>query len=70
MKELIEAHVAATGSPLARRILDDFDSYVPKFKKIIPNDYSRMISAIAQFEEKGMTREQAEIEAFYQTQKA
>ena len=38
--------------------------YVPAFKKIIPRDYERMIAAIAAFEGKGESREQAEIEAF------
>ena len=33
-------------------------------KKIIPRDYERMIAAIAAFEGKGESREQAEIEAF------
>ena len=64
LKELIEEHVAATGSPLGQRILDDMENYLPKFKKIIPRDYSRMLRAIASFEEKGMSRQQAEIEAF------
>ena len=33
----------------------------------MPKDYDRMLRAIAQQEEKGMSREQAEIEAFYAT---
>lgn len=70
LRSLIEAHVKATNSPLGRRILAAFDSYVPYFKKIIPNDYCKMLSAIAQLEEKGLSREQAEMEAFYINQKA
>ena len=31
----------------------------------MPRDYDRMLRSIAQFEEKGMSREQAEIQAFY-----
>ena len=31
----------------------------------MPRDYDRMLKSIAQYEEKGMSREQAEIEAFY-----
>ena len=42
-----------------------YEDYLPSFKKILPHDYSRMMQTIAQFEEKGMTREQAEIDAFY-----
>ena len=65
LRGLIAEHVAATGSPLGKRILDNFEDYLPSFKKILPHDYSRMMQTIAQFEEKGMTREQAEIDAFY-----
>ena len=65
LKELIEEHVAATGSAKGKRILDDFESYIPKFKKIIPHDYKKMMAAIASFEEKGLSPEQAQIEAFY-----
>lgn len=66
LKSLIEEHFKATGSQKAKRILDDFDEYLPKFKRIIPHDYKRMMSAIAENEEKGLDREQAKIEAFYQ----
>ena len=58
-------HEEATGSPLAKRILENFDSYTDKFKKIMPIDYNHMLQSISQMEEKGMSREQAEIEAFY-----
>ena len=70
LRSLIEAHVKATDSPLGHRILSAFDSYIPYFKKIIPNDYSKMLSTIAGLEEKGLSREQAEMEAFYVIQKA
>ena len=66
LKGLIEEHVAATGSAKGRQILDNFEEYLPKFKKIIPHDYKNMMSAIASMEEKGMSAEQAQIEAFYQ----
>lgn len=36
---LIEKHVKETGSEKGRKILSDFESYIPCFKKIIPNDY-------------------------------
>ena len=65
LRALIEAHVAATGSPRGKKILAAFKSYIPCFKKVMPRDYDRMLKSIAQYEEKGMSREQAEIEAFY-----
>ena len=66
LKSLIEAHTAATGSSKGKEILDNFDEYLPKFKKIVPHDYKEMMSAIASMEEKGLSSEQAQIEAFYQ----
>ena len=65
LRGLIQAHADATGSPKARRILEDFDAWLPKFKKILPHDYDRMLRTIAQYEERGMNREQAQVEAFY-----
>ncbi len=65
LKNLIEQHVAATGSRKGQEILDNFQSYIPFFKKIMPNDYNRMLKAIAKSEEKGLSHEQAEIDAFY-----
>ena len=62
---LIDAHVQHTGSPKGRRILAAFSEYLPRFKKIIPNDYKRLVQLASQFEEQGVTPEQAQIEAFY-----
>ena len=66
LKGLIEEHFHETGSPKAKKVLDNFEDYIPKFKKIIPHDYKKMMAAIASFEEKGLSPEQAQIEAFYQ----
>ena len=67
LKKMIEQHVEATGSCKGKEVLDHFDEYVPKFKKIIPHDYKRMLSLSAKLEEKGFTSEQAQIEAFYES---
>ena len=48
-----------------KEILEHFGDYLPKFKKIIPHDYERMLTTIVQMEEKGLSAEQAQIEAFY-----
>ena len=65
LEDLIRQHVEATGSAKGKKILKDFKAYIPAFKKIIPRDYERMISAIAAYEGKGESREQAEIAAFF-----
>ena len=48
-----------------KEILDNFSEYLPKFKKIIPHEFKKMQMAIVQMEEKGLSSEQAQIEAFY-----
>ena len=65
LKEMIEEHVAYTNSESGKEILDHFTDYLPKFKKIIPIDYEKMLSTIVQMEEQGMSSEQAKTEAFY-----
>ena len=65
LRDLITEHAEATGSEKAKRILESFDYYVPLFKKIVPHDFAKINKAISSFEEKGMDRDQAEIEAFY-----
>ena len=65
LKEMITEHVKYTNSAKGKEILDDFMSYLPKFKKIIPHDYRRMLQTIVQMEEKGLSSEQAQIEAFF-----
>ena len=57
--------MAFTNSEKGKEILDNFSEYLPKFKKVIPYDYNRMLMAIVQMEEKGLSSEQAQIEAFY-----
>ena len=65
LKQLIMDHVNYTNSEIGKRILEDFEGYLPKFKKIIPKDYKKMMNMIVAFEEKGLSREKAAIEAFY-----
>ena len=65
LKEMISDHVKYTNSEKGKMILDNFGEYLPKFKKIIPHDYNKMLMAIVQMEEKGLSSEQAQIEAFY-----
>ena len=65
LKQMIMDHVNYTNSEIGKRILDKFNEYLPKFKKIIPKDYEKMMNTIVAMEEKGLTSEQATIEAFY-----
>ena len=65
LKEMIKEHVALTNSAKGKLILDHFKDYLPKFKKIIPYDYEKILTSIVQMEEKGLSAQQAQIETFY-----
>ena len=65
LKRLIQEHATYTNSEKAKKILDNFGEYLPKFKKIMPYDYERMLKTFADMEAKGLSTEQAQIEAFY-----
>ncbi len=69
LKGIIQEHFDATGSEKAKRILDNFAGYIGSFKKVLPHDYAKIQSTVVALEEKGMSSEQAEIEAFYITKK-
>ena len=64
LRDLIERHTKETGSKLGKKILADFDTYITSFKKIIPNDYQRMMTEIAKGEARGLNHEESVMEAF------
>ena len=66
LKALITEHVAATNSEKGKRVLSNYEEYLPLFKKVIPHDYKLITEAIEQNERSGMSAEQSKIEAFYQ----
>ena len=47
LKGLVEKHAEYTGSPQARRILDDWTKYRARFVKVMPNEYRRALSEMA-----------------------
>ncbi len=64
LRDILTDYVKETDSALGRKILNDFDGYLPSFKKIVPHDYQKMLKAISKFEEQGIPYEKAELEAF------
>ena len=64
VKSIIEKHVQLTGSVKGKKILDNFDSYIVSFKKIIPVDYKQIMSLIDKNLDKHMSKEEAQIKAF------
>jgi glutamate synthase domain-containing protein 3 len=39
----IEDHAGLTGSPVAERLLADWDAQLPRFVKVMPHDYKRAL---------------------------
>ncbi len=48
LEQLVENHFLATGSPLARRLLDNWKNYLPKFKKVFPEEYKQALLRLEQ----------------------
>ncbi|MGY3795762.1 glutamate synthase large subunit [Aquimarina sp. 433] len=46
LKDLIESHYNATLSPLAQRILENWESELPKFIKIFPEEYKQALKRL------------------------
>ncbi|HTN24943.1 MAG TPA: glutamate synthase large subunit [Solirubrobacteraceae bacterium] len=44
VRALVEEHLERTGSPVARRVLDDWDDLLASFVKIFPVDYKRVLA--------------------------
>ncbi|MPZ49350.1 MAG: glutamate synthase large subunit [Dehalococcoidia bacterium] len=44
LRRLLEEHLEATGSANARRVLDSWDAMLPKFVKVMPRDYKRVLA--------------------------
>jgi glutamate synthase (ferredoxin) len=53
VRDLVVRHVAATGSTYARRILDDWIALQPRFVKVMPKDYKRVLAAEARARSEG-----------------
>ena len=64
LKEILTDYVRATDSGLGKEILAHFEEEIACFKKVVPRDYQRMIRMIGKYEEQGISRENAELEAF------
>jgi glutamate synthase (ferredoxin) len=64
LKSLIEDYVKETDSEFGKEVLAHFEEYLPDFKKIVPNDYQKMLTLISRYEEQGIDHDHAVLEAF------
>jgi glutamate synthase domain-containing protein 3 len=64
VKSTIGKHVEYTGSPRGKFILENWDIELPKFFKVFPRDYERMLNAFKKVEALGLTGDEAAMAAF------
>jgi glutamate synthase (ferredoxin) len=64
VREMIRRHREYTGSARAAQVLALWDQMVPKFVKVYPNDYRRVIETQKRFKAQGLSDEEAIMAAF------
>ncbi len=64
VRGMIDRHARYTNSTRAQHILKLWDDMVPKFVKVMPKDYKRMLECIDRAEKSGFKGEEALLKAF------
>jgi glutamate synthase (ferredoxin) len=64
LRAMIQRHADYTQSALGYRVLLRWDELLPKFVKVHPKDYKRMMAALAEVNAKGLSGDEAVMAAF------
>jgi glutamate synthase (ferredoxin) len=64
LRGLIERHVAFTGSAHAQRLLAAWPTVLPKFARVIPKDYKRVLACLRRAHDQGLSGDEAVMAAF------
>ena len=64
LRASIERHLEYTGSDKAGRVLDAWEESVPRFVKVMPKDYKRVLACIRRAHDQGLTGDEAIMVAF------
>jgi uncharacterized protein YjgD (DUF1641 family) len=64
LKEIISKHLKYTHSEKAQTILDNWEAMLPKFVKVMPRDYKRVLQAIKNAVDAGLSGDDALNAAF------
>jgi glutamate synthase (ferredoxin) len=64
LRGMVERHAVLTGSARAGTVLANWEALAPRFVKVIPRDYQRMLSCIKRAHEQGLTGDEAIMVAF------
>ncbi len=62
--KLIQRHQTYTKSARAAKILGDWKGYVPKFVKVLPKDYARVLESLKRVQSQGLSGDDAIMAAF------
>jgi glutamate synthase (ferredoxin) len=62
--KMIQRHQTYTRSTRAAKVLESWPAMVPKFVRIVPKDYQRVLQSLKKIEESGLSGEQAIMAAF------
>src|SRR4029453_17135898 len=69
VKEMVQRHAKYTHSELGWRVLAMWDELIPKFVKVMPKDYRRMLEAVQRAEAAGLSGDEAVMVAFGENKK-
>ncbi len=58
LRTTIARHLEFTGSAVAQRVLNDFDTEVTNFRKVMPRDYKLVLSVMASAKADGLTEQE------------
>jgi glutamate synthase (ferredoxin) len=64
LKAIISRHAEYTSSRRARAVLGLWSEYLPKFVKVLPKDYGRVLAALNKVRESGLSGDDAVMAAF------
>ncbi|MFT3830405.1 MAG: glutamate synthase large subunit [Opitutaceae bacterium] len=64
LRAQIERHAQLTGSARAKQVLASWETFAPKFVKVLPKDYQRMLACIDRAKGQGLTGDEAIMAAF------
>jgi glutamate synthase (ferredoxin) len=66
VRAMIERHVQWTQSAHGRRVLERWTEHLPRFVRVLPHDYRRVVEAQRKMRATGLSPEEAEMAAFEQ----
>jgi glutamate synthase (ferredoxin) len=64
LRRLIARHAELTGSTVAERILAAWPTQLPKFVRVIPKDYKRVLACLKRAHDQGLSGDEATMAAF------